>query len=100
MHFHDPRHTCKTWLIEDGVPDVLQHKQMGHKYRGVPGIYSHVTQKMTDTMLAAMQARWEQFGSRIWDDHYPDASVVKIACSHTAPTDEKRPADEDRQQAV
>lgn len=100
MHFHDLRHTCKTWLIEDAVPDVLQHKQMGHKYKGVPGIYSHVTRKMIDAMLAGMQARWEQFGSMIWDDHYPDASVVKIACSHTAPTHEKRPADEDRQQAV
>ncbi|MBM7809695.1 tyrosine-type recombinase/integrase [Saccharothrix algeriensis] len=23
MHFHDLRHTHKTWLIEDGVPEVL-----------------------------------------------------------------------------
>ncbi|CAM3402497.1 site-specific integrase [Kibdelosporangium persicum] len=100
MHFHDLRHTYKTWLIEDGVPDVLQHKQMGHKYHGVPGIYSHVTRPMIDAMLAGLQARWEQFGSTIWTDHYPETTVVKIACSHSAPTDEKRPADEDRQQAV
>jgi hypothetical protein len=64
--------------------------------QGVPGIYSHVTRKMIDAMLT----REERFGSTIWDDHYPDAHVVKIACSHTAPTDGKRPADEDRQQAV
>jgi integrase len=96
MHFHDLRHTYKTWLIEDGIADVLPHKQMGHKYKGVPGIYSHVTRKMIDAMLA----RWEHFGSRIWDDHYLNASVVKIACSHTALTDRKRPADGDRQQAV
>jgi integrase len=25
LHFHDLRHTHKTWLIEDNVPDVLQH---------------------------------------------------------------------------
>jgi integrase len=36
MHFHDLRHTCKTWLIEDGVPDVLQHKQLGHNTREYP----------------------------------------------------------------
>jgi hypothetical protein len=55
---------------------------------------------MIDMMLDGLQTRWEQYGSPFWDDHYPDASVVKIACSHTAPTDEKRPADDDRQQAV
>jgi len=100
MHFHDLRHTYKTWLIEDNVPDVLQHRQMGHKYKGISGIYSHVTRPMIDAMLAGMQTRWEQFGSDIWDDHYPDPHVVKIACSHTAPTDQKRPVDDDRQQAV
>ncbi|MFB9902900.1 tyrosine-type recombinase/integrase [Allokutzneria oryzae] len=100
MHFHDLRHTCKTWLIEDGVPDVLQHRQLGHKYKGVPGIYSHVTRPMIEAMLTGLQARWEQFGSTIWGDHYPSGNVVKIACSHTAPTDSKRPADEDRQRAV
>ncbi len=100
MHFHDLRHTFKTWLIEDGVPDVMQHRQMGHKYKGVSGIYSHITRKMIEAMLRGMQTRWEQFVSVIWDDLYPDGSVVKIGCSHAAPTDGKRPADDDRQQAV
>lgn len=63
MHFHDLRHTHKTWLIEDGVPEVLQHKRMGHKFRGVMGVYSHVTQPMIDAMLAGLQRRWEQTGS-------------------------------------
>lgn len=100
MHFHDLRHTCKTWLIENDVPEVLQHKQLGQKYGGIRGGYSHVTRAMIDAMLAGLQAVWEQYGSAIRDDHYPNGSVVKIACSHTAPTDEKRPADEDRRQAV
>jgi hypothetical protein len=54
------------WLIEDGVPDVTQHRQMGHKYKGISGIYSHATRPMVDAMLTGMQARWEQFGSDIW----------------------------------
>ncbi|PSL53273.1 phage integrase family protein [Saccharothrix carnea] len=64
MHFHDLRHTHKTWLIEDGVPEVLQHKRIGHKFHGVMGVYSHVTQPMIDTMLAGLQRRWEQTGSK------------------------------------
>ncbi|GAA3862683.1 tyrosine-type recombinase/integrase [Saccharothrix violaceirubra] len=65
MHFHDLRHTHKTWLIEDHVPEVLQHKRIGHKFRGVMGVYSHVTRPMIDTMLQGLQARWEQYGSRM-----------------------------------
>jgi integrase len=29
MHFHDLRHAHKAWLIEDGVPQVLQHQRLG-----------------------------------------------------------------------
>jgi integrase len=59
MHFHDLRHTHKTWLIEDGVPPVLQHQRLGHKLADVSGIYSHVTRPMIDAMLAALQKRWD-----------------------------------------
>ncbi|WP_202919361.1 tyrosine-type recombinase/integrase [Saccharothrix deserti] len=65
MHFHDLRHTHKTWLIEDGVPEVLQHKRIGHKLRGVMGVYLHVTRPVVDAMLAGLQTRWEQYGSDI-----------------------------------
>ncbi len=66
MHFHDLRHTQNAWLIEDAIPEVLQHKRMGHKYKGVAGIYSHVTQVMIDAMLASLQARWDEHGTPIW----------------------------------
>jgi integrase len=60
LHLHDLRHTHKTWLIEDGVPEVAQCKRMGHKLGGDRGIYSHVTQPMIDALLAGLQARWER----------------------------------------
>jgi integrase len=60
MHFHDLRHTRKTWLIEHGVPEVLQHKRIGHKFRGVMGVYSHVTRPMIDATLTRLQDRWER----------------------------------------
>ena len=73
MHFHDLRHTHKTWLIEDRVPEVVQHQRLGHRFGGVMGTYSHVTRPMIDDMLAALQARWEQaLGARIWADHFAD----------------------------
>ncbi|MBE1463814.1 integrase [Kibdelosporangium phytohabitans] len=63
LHFHDLRHTQKTWLIEDGVPEVAQAARMGHRLPGVRGIYSHVSQAMIDLLLAALERRWEQTGS-------------------------------------
>jgi integrase len=32
MHYHDLRHTHKTWLIEDYIPKVAQAKRLGHRY--------------------------------------------------------------------
>lgn len=60
MHFHDLRHTHKTWLIEDGVPEVAQAKRLGHKMRGVQGIYSHVTPEVERRLVAGLQERWER----------------------------------------
>jgi integrase len=34
LHFHDLRHSHKTWLIEDGVPEVAQAKRLGHRLPG------------------------------------------------------------------
>lgn len=66
MHFRDLRHTHKTWLIEDRVPEVVQHQRMGHRFGGVMGTYSHVTCPMIDDLLAALQTRWEQASAR-WE---------------------------------
>ncbi|WP_433458370.1 tyrosine-type recombinase/integrase [Micromonospora sp. CA-248212] len=59
MHFHDLRHTHKTWLIEDGIPEIAQARRLGHRLPGVRGIYSHVTEPMIATVVDALQRRWE-----------------------------------------
>ena len=59
LKFHGLRHSHKTWLIEEGIPEVLQHQRLGHRLPGVRGVYSHVTQPMIDMMLSALQQRWE-----------------------------------------
>jgi integrase len=59
MHFHDLRHTHKTWLIEDGIPEIVQARRLGHRLGGVRGIYSHVTPAMRQRLVQALQHRWE-----------------------------------------
>jgi len=59
MHFHDLRHSHKTWLIEDGIPEIAQARRLGHRLAGVRGIYSHVTEAMVHTILTVLQNRWE-----------------------------------------
>ena len=56
MHLHDLRHTHKTWLIEDDIPEIAQAKQLGHRLHGV---YSHATPAMHQRLTRALQARWE-----------------------------------------
>lgn len=60
MHFHDLRHTHKTWMIEDGVPEAAQAKRLGHRLPGVRGIYSHVSAKVEQRLVDGLQTRWEQ----------------------------------------
>jgi integrase len=59
MHFHDLRHTHKTWLIEDDIPEIAQAKRLGHRLGGVRGIYSHVTEPMQQRITHTLQHRWQ-----------------------------------------
>jgi integrase len=59
MHFHDLRHTHKTWLIEDDIPEIAQAKRLGHRLPGIRGVYSHVTPAMQQRITDALQKRWQ-----------------------------------------
>lgn len=84
LHFHDLRHTHNTWLIEDHVPDVLRYRRMGHRQKGVSGIYSHITPKMITVMLDALQRRWEQYGSTDLGDTYEGKNAATISWSQNS----------------
>ena len=60
LEFHGLRHSQKTWMEEDGIPEIAQCARMGHELEGVRGIYTHVTDEMIERLTAALQARWEK----------------------------------------
>jgi hypothetical protein len=57
---HGLRHSHKTWMAEDGIPEILAEQRLGHQVPGMRGLYSHASQRMREDLTAALQARWEQ----------------------------------------
>ncbi|MEV0093755.1 tyrosine-type recombinase/integrase [Streptomyces sp. NPDC050738] len=60
LTFHNLRHTHKTWLIEDNIPDVAQARRLGHTLKGIDDVYAHVATTVNDRLLAALEARWHR----------------------------------------
>jgi hypothetical protein len=50
---------------------VLQLRRLGHKAKDASDHYSHVTRVMIEGMLAALQRRWEQYGTWTWANKRP-----------------------------
>jgi integrase len=56
---HGLRHSHKTWMAEDGIPEILAEQRLGHEVPGMRGLYAHASDRMRDELKAALQARWE-----------------------------------------
>ncbi|HEX3780828.1 MAG TPA: site-specific integrase [Pseudonocardiaceae bacterium] len=57
--FHSFRHSHKTWMIADGMPDVAQARRLGHKLPDkIEEIYSHVALEVEARLITALQRRW------------------------------------------
>ena len=57
---HGLRHSHKTWMAEDGIPEILAEQRLGHAVPGMRGLYAPVPGGMRDDLKAALQARWEE----------------------------------------
>ncbi len=59
LTFHSFRHSHKTWMIADGIPEVGQARRLGHKIPDkIENIYSHVAPEVETRLLHALQRRW------------------------------------------
>src|ERR1700683_98288 len=57
---HGLRHSHKTWMAEDGIPEILAEQRLGHQVPGMRGLYAHTSPRMRDELKDALQARWEE----------------------------------------
>ena len=57
---HGLRHSHKTWMAEDGIPEILAEQRLGHQVPGMRGLYAHASERMRDELTAILQARWEE----------------------------------------
>ncbi|WP_424187662.1 tyrosine-type recombinase/integrase [Actinokineospora sp. G85] len=56
---HGLRHSHKTWLIADLIPDIAQAKRLGHRIPDkIEHLYSHVAPEVETRLLDSLQRRW------------------------------------------
>ncbi|MTD58149.1 tyrosine-type recombinase/integrase [Amycolatopsis pithecellobii] len=61
LKFHGLRHSHKTWMIDDGVPEIAQALRLGHVLPDkVQETYSHVARAVEQRLLDGLQARWDK----------------------------------------
>jgi integrase len=61
LTFHGLRHSHKTWMIDDGIPEIAQALRLGHVLQDkVQETYSHVAAAVEHRLLDSLQARWDK----------------------------------------
>jgi integrase len=61
LTFHGLRHSRKTWLIEDGIPDVAQARRLGHTlHNRMDEIYGHVAASVEARLVQGLEDRWHR----------------------------------------
>lgn len=59
LTFHGLRHSHKTWLIADQIPEVAQSRRLGHRIPDkIQHVYSHVAPELETRVLEVLQQRW------------------------------------------
>jgi hypothetical protein len=43
---HGLRHSHKTWMAEDGIPEILAEQRLGHDVPGMRGLYAHASPRI------------------------------------------------------
>lgn len=70
LTFHGLRHSHKTWMIADGVPEVAQAARLGHTLQDkIQKTYSHVAAEVEARLLENLQRRWEKAVANAANNH-------------------------------
>lgn len=61
LTFHGLRHSHKTWMIADGIPEIAQARRLGHHLDNrLVEVYSHVAPEAQRQLLRSLERRWKQ----------------------------------------
>jgi integrase len=61
LTFHGLRHSHKTWMIADNVPEIAQARRLGHILEDkIRQTYSHVAAEVEHRLLYALTDRWDK----------------------------------------
>ncbi|GAB3671581.1 tyrosine-type recombinase/integrase [Saccharopolyspora tripterygii] len=72
LTFHELRHSHKTWMIEDNIPEIAQARRLGHTLdNDIREIYSHIGPSVERHLLDTLQQRWHTALSNTLTRHIP-----------------------------
>lgn len=59
LTFHGLRHSHKTWMIADGIPEIAQARRLGHHLDNrLVEVYSQVAPEVERRLIRALERRW------------------------------------------
>ncbi len=65
LTFHGLRHSHKTWLIADGIPEIAQARRLGHHLSNqLVETYSHVAPEIEHRLIRRLEHRWQHANHR------------------------------------
>ncbi|WP_435120875.1 hypothetical protein [Amycolatopsis thermoflava] len=72
LRFHDLRHSHKTWMIADGIPEVAQSRRLGHRIPDeIRDVYSNVAAEVGARLLDSLERRWHDAVATVHEHHGP-----------------------------
>jgi hypothetical protein len=91
---HGLRHSHKTWMAEDGIPEILAEQRLGHEVPGMRGLYAHASERMRDDLRHALQARWDDSlrARAAIHPHSPVPLLDKLLAPHRETARRAKPA--------
>lgn len=79
LTFHGLRHSHKTWMIADLIPDIAQAKRLGHRLADkIEQIYSHVAPEVEARLLDNLQRRWLDAVRALTESERPGTSQISM----------------------